>query len=214
MKVICLTGYSGSGKSKATDLFVENLPNATVIKGSDFLRTSAPHFPKEFEEIFEMPLDAINPEDSLREGVNKSTRQHRAYMDVIASYMETQIKNAMNDARNKGFNFLIIDWIELPKMDVWKTANYRIMVDAPDDIRTNRLLNRDGRSEKAKKFYSEKTSVIRRETFNEVLQNAKPVDYLMYNGYNEHLLGEIQYLCQKIIKSHNLLAQHQNVGLT
>jgi len=205
MKIICLTGYSGSGKSKATDLFVENLPNATSIKGSVFLRNSAPLFPKEFEEIFEIPLDVNHPEDSLREGVNKSAFQHRAYMDVIASYMENEIENTIKTATEKGFGFLVIDWIELPKMEVWKRADYRIMVDAPDKIRTAHLINRGGRSENVKKFYSENTSIIRKETFKGVLCSAKLVDYLIYNEYDEHLSNEIQYLCDKIIKSKNLL---------
>ena len=206
MKIICITGFSGSGKSKATDMFVENLPNSAAVMGSLFLRHSAPLFKKEFEEIFEMTLDMEHPEDSLREGVNKSAAQHRAYMDVIGSYIENEINTAIKNAEENGCEYFIVDWIELPILEIWKKADYRIMIDAQDDVRTYHLANRrNGRSENAMKFYSERTSQIRKDTFREALVNAKGVDYLIFNEYDEHLKNEVEYLCQKIVMEKPLL---------
>jgi len=204
-KIVAVTGHSGCGKSTVAKMLTEKLPNAKLLL-LDLPFIAAPlKFAKEFEEIFKMPLDVNDHINCLRLAMDSSSEALRNYMELIRPFLDEEVeKELVNLKADDGVDFIIIEYISLPKLLVWRKADYRIMVDAPREERNTRLYERE-RDDTISIHSNPKCGEIREEAVKDFMATAHDVSYMIYNCYDDHLEKEVQYLCEKIAASKNLL---------
>jgi len=193
MKIICISGLSGSGKTKASDLFAKILPNSIVVHGDDFMRAWKKQNQKEFKEIFEIPHGIENP-DKFRHN-NMTAEQLCNFIDASLPFVETEIEKIIRNKENSNFQFIIIEWTGLPGFEIWNNADYRVIVNSPLDLLVKNLRNR-----MEKKGYNGEARKVRISDIKNVLPSAERVDYIINNNYKESFLYErVHFICNKIM---------------
>ena len=174
MKIIGLTGKTGSGKSTVAEKLSElgfGVVDADIIarkvveKGSPLLKILAETFG---EEIIN-PDGTLNRKELSKRGfaTKSDTEKMNSVMHpMITEYMEREIQKLNND----GFEKIIIDAAALFESGFDKRCDVIVVVDAPYDIRLDRILIRDNMTLEAAKlrmdaqkndeFYTDKADIV------------------------------------------------------
>jgi len=174
MKIIGLTGKTGSGKSTVAEKLSElgfGVVDADIIarkvveKGSPLLKTLAETFG---EEIIN-PDGTLNRKELSKRGfaTKSDTEKMNSIMHpMITEYMEREIQKLNND----GFEKIIIDAAALFESGFDKRCDVIVVVDAPYDIRLDRILIRDNMTleaaklrmdaQKSDEYYTDKADIV------------------------------------------------------
>lgn len=174
MKIIGLTGKTGSGKSTVSQILSEKgygivdadaVARKVVEVGSPLLKILAENFGSE----------VINPDGSLNRkelskrgfATKEATEKLNSLMHpMITEYMENEVERLHND----GFENIIIDAAALFESGFEKKCDKVFVVTAPYDVRLERILSRDNLTEEAARlrmdaqkcdeYYDEKADFI------------------------------------------------------
>lgn len=201
MKIICIAGHSCSGKSTALEFLRRFLPNSKTVSGDSFWLESLVHFAKEFEQIFGIPLDREKPGASLIRvecDPHTTTEKYRELFHLRAAFVEKQINKEINKAKEQGKDYIIVEYVLLPVLDVWKSADFRIMVTSKKSVRAEQLLVRFAKygnpEDGARRSHN-----LREIVFGEVVDNAVDVDFVVQNNYDKTFERDLEKVCRKII---------------
>jgi len=200
MKVICIIGLPGSGKTTTSQLFSQNLQNAAYIDVDALTFNSVVLFAKEFEKIFGIPVNKENPFESLLFAFETSTDQVEAFFDAVHPFVNDKLNQIIKAKKSENIAFFIINYGEMSKMDIWKEADYRIHIATTQKrleifYRRENLLNistyRPKYSNRFVTFAVKKT-----------LANTTDIDYTIHNHYEmDSLSAEVKKLSKKIMGS-------------
>lgn len=193
MKLICVSGGSGAGKSTVSKKLVELLPNSLLINGDLYMHEESKRLEK---EIFKK-LKIIKDENIF------SYNYYFESFDNVKVWVDTIKKSVISKANAKienegaGIEYIVFDWVWLPMCDYIKNCDYSICVKTEYEKRKVRLINRlqdktiynDG----DRSFWSYKPgSIERRLKFTELNKLGYKSKYEIRND------GDEQALCKRV----------------
>ena len=168
MKIICITGKSGSGKTYLASMLASKL--ICYVIDIDRIAHEVLEQPKVKQEI----LKVFGNEVFEGKFVNRKKLGALVFNDKVKlSFLENLTQTEMEkviDARLARIDtkYVILEYVLLPEMKYFKSSNYNILVEANDKIRETRIIKRDNIS---KEYFSTRDS-----------------NSLDYNNYNYDLI--------------------------
>lgn len=201
MKLVCIAGHCGSGKTTAIEIMAQNLPNSAIVRGDLYLKDALLKRSKEFEEIYNIPLDRKQPfkcfmDVSVNASSVKNAERYIKMFTAFIPFIESEIEKAIIYHQKQSKDFILVEHITLPSMKTWAKADYRVIVTSENMFRIKKLKERMtsnyGENEERFTLLSEKTLALFAETANNV-------DYFIENKYNDNFEKELLSLFGKIV---------------
>lgn len=147
MKLIGITGKTGTGKSTIATILAQNLNGIYIdIDKIGHKATSDPNIAKKLCDIFGNGLlDNIGNIDRKKLGniVFSDTNKMQILTDITWEYMEQELDKIL--LQNQPY--FLFDWALLPKVKYWDMCDIKILVTSDDTVRKKRILARDHISE-------------------------------------------------------------------
>ena len=187
MKIIGITGKSGSGKTTVATILskkiecnhidIDKVGHQALIQ-PEIINNLVDKFGKEI-------LDNNGKVDRKKMGniVFANEQKMKELTDITWNYMEETI----DDILLKKENAIILDWILLPQSKYWNKCDYKILVKTEDTKRKDKVIQRDNISE---------------EYFDK--RDSASIDYTPYKFdciiENDYKLQTINEIIEKIIK--------------
>ena len=199
MKLICISGQFCSGKTMAVEILAEYLPNSAIVHGDDYFVDALLKHKNEFEEVYGASLDLEKPTASLR-SVNdnfndESVKTYIRFCNIFMPYIESKIEKAVIKNKEQGKDFIIVEYVSLPKFKMWESADFRIMISPNKQVREAKLYERTI----AKREYNTGYELIRENAFEDIIRSANNIDFVINNNYDENFKKDLIYLSEKII---------------
>lgn len=201
MKLICMAGDCGSGKTTAIDIMAQNLPNSVIVRGDLYLKDALLNSTKEFEDIYNVPLDRKQPFRSFMSvSVSDSTainiKNYIRMFNAFIPFIENEIEKAIKEYKNKDKDFILVEYVALPSYKTWKKADYRAMITSENELRINKLKER-----MISKYdkNEEKFTLLSETALTLFTERADNVDFIIKNKYNENFRNDLIECCQKIV---------------
>ncbi len=147
MKLIGITGKTGTGKSTIATILAQKLGGQYVdIDKIGHQATSDPIITKKLCDIFGNELlDANGTINRKKLGniVFGDTNKMQILTDITWEYMEHKLDYILLQKQQ----FSIFDWALLPKVKYWDMCDMKILIVSDDIVRRKRILERDHISE-------------------------------------------------------------------
>lgn len=147
MKLIGITGKTGTGKSTIATILAQKLDAQYVdIDKIGHQATSDPHIANKLCDIFGNELldsDGMINRKRLGNIVFSDTDKMQILTDITWEYMEHKLDDILLQKQQ----CFIFDWALLPKVKFWDMCDFKILVTSDDTIRKERILERDHISE-------------------------------------------------------------------
>jgi uridine kinase len=205
MKLVLITGHSCSGKTTAAKMITKFLPNCVVIHGDSFLRDAIRHYAKEYKQMFGIDAEAGVPGlglglpalDVLERNPNVSIAEYRKIMDMYSAFVDGRIQTAIEEIRTQCPDYLVIEYVFLPKFDIWKRADARVLVSNTKEQRAQGITLRDCQRGRG---YSEELHNKREAAFGDVVDNATDLDFAILNTYDADYEETVKWLAERIVQ--------------
>ena len=147
MKLIGITGKTGTGKSTIATILAQKLDAQYVdIDKIGHQATSDPHIAKKLCDIFGNELldsNGMINRKKLGNIVFSDTDKMQILTDITWEYMEQELDKILLQKQQ----CFIFDWALLPKVKFWDMCDFKILVTSDDTMRKKRILERDHISE-------------------------------------------------------------------
>ncbi len=147
MKLIGITGKTGTGKSTIATILAQKLDAQYVdIDKIGHQATSDPHIANKLCDIFDNELldsDGMINRKRLGNIVFSDTDKMQILTDITWEYMEQKLDDILLQKQQ----CFIFDWALLPKVKFWDMCDFKILVTSDDTMRKKRILERDHISE-------------------------------------------------------------------
>ena len=143
MKLIGITGKTGTGKSTIATILAQKLDGQYVdIDKIGHQATSDPIIIKKICNVFGNELlDNAGNIDRKKLGniVFSDTDKMQILTDITWEYMEQELDKILSQKQQ----CFIFDWALLPKVKFWNMCDIKILVNSDDTVRKERILERD-----------------------------------------------------------------------
>ena len=147
MKLIGITGKTGTGKSTIATILAQKLDAQYVdIDKIGHQATSDPHIANKLCDIFGNELldsNGMINRKNLGNIVFSDTDKMQILTDITWEYMEQKLDDILLQKQQ----YFIFDWALLPKVKFWDMCDFKILVTSDDTMRKKRILERDHISE-------------------------------------------------------------------
>lgn len=180
MKIIGITGKSGSGKSFFASSLAEklNCPYVDVDKiGHKAISTP------EITKILckEFGNEILNKNGTIdRKKLGNIVFSDKSKMDILKKYTWIYIKNQLDSLVLKSPTYIILDWALLPICDYWDKCDLKIFVTADINKRKYVVLKRDNITSE---YFDKRES-------SSVDYSSVIFDYTFENNYNAETLNK------------------------
>lgn len=181
MKIIGITGKSGSGKTTFASLLAQKL-HCNYID-IDKIGHQASYQPEILDVLCKKfgneILDEKGKLDRKKLGVIVFSEKSKMdeLTEVTWGYMQQQIDTIISPDND----IIILDWILLPKSKYWDMCDLKILVTANDKKRKNKVLERDNITEE---YFEKRDSAS-------VDYSALKFDYVFENDYSKESIEKI-----------------------
>lgn len=183
MKIIGITGKSGSGKTSFASSLAKTL-NCTYID-IDKIGHKAIYEPKISKTLCErfgqQILDEYGNIDRKRLGNIVFSSKDR--MDELTEVTWTYMQHQLDDILLQNNNIIVLEWLLLPISKYWGKCNFKILVKANNIQRKNKVMERDNISEEY--FEKRDSSSIDYSTYK--------FDYIFENNYSKETMDRVIY---------------------
>lgn len=178
--IVGLTGQSGAGKTMVSEIFREHgfgiincdmVAREVTVKGSECNRELSKHFPACFDE--ELTLD--------RRALGSIVFSNREKLDLLNSiifkYITQSIEEHIAELAAK-HDLILLDAPTLFEAQADKLCDVIVAVTADEDIRLDRIMQRDGLEADAviKRFSSQHTMEFFKQNSTYVIYNNGPAE--------------------------------------
>lgn len=192
MKIIGVTGKSGSGKTTFAKLLAKKLNCEYVdidkishmpLKKPEIIRILCEKFGNEI-------LDESGKIDRKKMGniVFSDEEKLNELMKITEADAYKELDNILSMQKN---DIIVFEWIKLPICKYWQECNIKILVKADQEKRKERVIKRDNISEE----YFEKRDSSSME------YEESEFNYIFENDYNEQKMEEtINMIISKIME--------------
>ena len=177
------------------------LSNSASISGDKFWLESLVVFAEEFERIFGFPLNKEKPGASLiRAECAPSTtvEQYGELFGLRARHIEKVIEKEIAKAKTQGKDFVVVEYVLLPVLSLWKRADFRIIITSEKSARAEHLRVRFakyGNSEEG----ARRSHNLREVVFGAVVDKALSVDFVVKNNYDKAFEQDLEKVCKEIL---------------
>lgn len=189
MRVIGITGKSGSGKTTFASLLAQKL-NCKHID-IDKIGHTALYRPEVLDVLCEKfgteILDENGNLDRKKIGDIVFTQRHKMkeLSDITWRFMQQQLNNILSQNDDN----IILEWILLPHSRYWEMCDFKILVKSDYVVRKNKVIARDNISEE---YFNKRDSAS-------IDYSDIQFDYIFENDYQEQTLNET---LDKLIKQY------------
>lgn len=181
MKVIGITGKSGSGKSTFASLLAQKL-NCKHID-IDKIGHEALYRPDNLDVLCEKfgteILDVNGNLDRKKIGniVFTQADKMKELTDITWNYMQQQLNHILS----QDDDIIILEWILLPHSKYWELCSSKILVKSDDLARKNKVMERDNISEN---YFNKRDSAS-------IDYSTVQFDYIFENDYQTQTMDEV-----------------------
>lgn len=192
MKIIGVTGKSGSGKTTFAKLLAKKLNceyvdidkiNHMLLEKLEIIRILCEKFGNEI-------LDESGKIDRKKMGniVFSNEEDMKELVKITEADAYKELDTILVNSNN---NAIVLEWINLPTIKYWQNCDTKILVKADNIKRRNKVLERDNISEE---YFEKRDSAAIEYEENEF-------DYIFENSYNEQEMKEtIDIISSKIME--------------
>ena len=193
MKLIGITGKTGTGKSTIATILAQKLNGQYVdIDKIGHQATSDPSITKKLCDIFGNALLDVNgmiDRKKLGNIVFSDTDKMQILTDITWEYMEHKLDDILLQKQQ----YFIFDWALLPKVKFWDMCDIKILVTSDDTVRKERILERDHIS---LEYFNKRESAT--------LDYSKlSFDFIFNNDYTKQSMDAFVEIIYKNITSEN-----------
>ncbi len=152
MKIIGITGKSGSGKSTLAKELTEKMQDAMCINVDKIghKATNDVEITKKLCKAFGKQI--LEKDEKIdRKKLGNIVFSDKEKMDFLTEitwgYMQKILDDIIEEEREKGTKVIILEWALLPIGKYWEMCNTKIYVEANEQLRKNKVIQRDQISE-------------------------------------------------------------------
>lgn len=200
MKLVCIAGNCGSGKTTAIEIMARCLPHSVVVRGDLYLKDALLNYSKEFKEIYNVPLDREQPFKSFMSvstdaSATINIKKYLQMFNVFMPFIENEIEKAVIEHKKQDKDFILVEHVALPSIKTWEKADYRVMIISENELRIKKLRDRmtSKHSDNEEKF-----TLLSETALTVLSETAVNVNFIIENKYNESFEKEIIDKCQRI----------------
>ena len=172
--IISIVGLSGSGKSFIAKTLQE-YNNRILHVDIDKIGHSSHHDPLVKQKLINYFGESILTEGNIdRKKLGKIVFNSQEAMikleEITWSFMEQEIDKIIADNKSK---IILLDWLLLPRTKFFYQSDLRILITAPQEIRMERAIKRDGITKE--KFLERESSApqINEDEFEYIINNVE-----------------------------------------
>lgn len=189
MKLICITGKTGTGKSTLALALAKKINGKYIdIDKIGHKATSDTIITKKLCDIFgDEILDVSGKINRKKLGniVFSNNSKMQILTDITWEYMEQEIDKILLQKQQ----LFILDWALLPKVKYWNMCDIKILVTSDDKIRKNEIMQRDRISEEYLEKRESATLDYSKLSFDFVFDNNYTKESM--NAFVEAIYDEI-----------------------
>ena len=211
-KIICITGYSGSGKTTMAKLMKKYLPNSClIIKDAEM---SHIYNVEEFERnhsVIGIPVNTNNATVYFREAATICTKAQESiafasadtetkYLELLSRYLEDRFNMKMKSLLSDNqIEFIILEFICLPVFKIWNDADFRIIVRPSNWESLIKNVGKRGDSVTV----TPDIAKARYLSTKHILENVSNVTHEFINHYDNKYKKEIKKFCNGLTNNRN-----------
>ena len=194
--LISLVGKSGSGKTtiaKTLASYDKNIFHIDVDKISHQVLT----YPKIKERIkTEISATCVDNDLIKRKKLGQIVFKNPQMMEKLTNITWPSMEKIIDTIiENNSQKIILLDWVLLPKTKYFNQSTLKIWVEAPQEERFMRIINRSGQQDTITKAY-----FLQRDTAS-TNYNEEKYDIVINNSQNTSLTEEVKKLYEKCVIS-------------
>ena len=174
MKIIGITGKSGSGKTTISEMLSKKLNCNTIdIDKIGHKVTSDEKVTKKLCKVFGKEI--LNKDEKVdRKKLGNIVFSNKEKMNILTDITWNYMQNIIDEILKKEEkDVIILDWALLPISKYWDKIDVKILMKANDEQRKNIVINRDKITEEY--FFKRESNSINYSTYK--------FDYIFENNY-------------------------------
>jgi len=197
MKIIIVSGNSGSGKSTIARLLAEKLENSKYIEADKFI----------WDKMIALHMDWIKQEfgenvEHLGHMEEQNIEKTKAFIRLILRPTDKLLEHEVVQAQNDGFDYLILDWAFILNLPLSEMAHYHVSIECDTKTR-HRFLHK-----RLKERFGEvkENKAANRDLIDgEFHINQRPIDYIVLNDFDKNTLSDESHKIADKIKELKIL---------
>ena len=178
MKLILITGKSGSGKT----FIAEKI--ATILNAKHINLDEISHKTLEMENVksfvmSEFSIDVFDESGNIdRKNLGKKAFLNPESLQKLNNISEKEMEKLIDsEIKNCKQNYLILDYLLLPKMKYFKSATLKILVTSDIQNRKERIIKRDNISEEYFSVREQNSIEFNKKDYDIVIENNEKIDF-------------------------------------
>lgn len=181
MKIICVTGKSGSGKTTFSSILSQKI-NCKHIDIDKICHEALLHPEIKQKLCDEFGLEILDKDGTLnRKKIGNIVFSNKDKMNILTNLSWNYMEKAIDKILLQNDKFIVLDAILLPYVKYWNMCYLKILIESDDIMRKNKVINRDHISED---YFDKRDS-------SSINYSSYKFDYIFENNYDTQSMNKI-----------------------
>jgi len=195
-KVIAVAGHSGAGKTTCSGFLAETL-GADHIHADVYLKQTPFLCPEIYEKIYRQKPDLKDVTKTIDIIKSGSHEHEKEYISLVLPTINSLLQKDYQDFKKNDKSFLLLDWIDIAITDLWKTADYKVLVCSSRENRHKALDKRQRKNG----YFDESIGARRDIAHRDAVRHAENTsNVILFNNYNETFFEHIKTISEGMFK--------------